>query len=174
MQWANYKAAAARYRQLVSDLNLESKTILDAGCGMGDLLPYIYAQAHDFTYLGVDVTPEFIAIARKRYDGEEFQVANPFDEDFTQKFDIVISSGVMNSASSNWLEERQHMIMKLFTLANEALVFNMAGGFEPRKNTAKVAYADPHAIVAFCRTLTPKVILKAHYHPKDFTVVLFK
>lgn len=174
LQWTSYKSAAARYRQLINDLELNNKSILDAGCGMGDLLPYIYARAANFQYLGVDVTSEFIDIAKKRYNGHEFQVADPFSDEFTGRFDVIVSSGVLNANKPNWLEERKQKIQKLYEVADEVLAFNMAGSLAPLPEGKKVAYARAHDILNFCIGLTPKIIFKSHYHHKDFTIVMFK
>jgi len=174
LQWQNYKSSAERYRELVADLDIRGKSVLDAGCGMGDILPYIYANAPDFEYLGVDIIEDFIEIARKRYLGHEFRVLDALKEEFGQKFDIVLSCGILNSNIDNWLEERQQRIQKLYSLANEAFAFNMAGSFQPKPGGKRVAEADTKEIINFCAGLTSKVILKTHYHPKDFTIVMFK
>ena len=52
--WWDYRSMAIRFRELVRDVPLDGKSVLDAGCGMGDLLPYLYAKSPDFRYLGVD------------------------------------------------------------------------------------------------------------------------
>lgn len=173
LQWQDYRSAAIRYRQLVTDLEIYNKTILDAGCGMGDLIPYLYAKSDNFKYLGVDVTKPFIDVARKRYEGHDFELKNPFEDKFESKFDIVISSGVLNSTSENWLESRKEMIKELFELSQEVLAFNMAGSFQPIKPTDKVSYAPAMEIFKYCITLTPKVILRSNYHAKDFTVLMY-
>lgn len=174
LHWTSYKSVAARYRQLVNDLELDNKSILDAGCGMGDLLPYIYAKTTNFQYLGVDITPEFINIAKRRYYGHEFQVADPFGGEFTKRFDVIVSSGVLNSNKPNWLEERKRMIRQLFELSNEAVSFNMAGGLMESSEAKNIAYANSADIFDFCSTLTSKLILRNHYHTRDFTIVMFK
>lgn len=174
LKWASYKAAAQRYRQLVADLDIAGKTILDAGCGMGDLLPYLYGKTSKFTYLGVDIAPEFIDVARKRYEGHRFEVGDPFSDQLSVRFDIVIASGVMNSSATGWLEERKRMIRQLFKLTNEAASFNMAGGLMESSEVKNIAYANSADIFDFCSTLTSKLILRNHYHSKDFTIVMFK
>lgn len=174
LQWSSYKAAAIRYRQLVADLNIENKSILDAGCGMGDVLPYLYSKGLDFDYRGVDITPEFIEIARKRYAGSTFDVFNPFDNDLAQTYDIVISSGVMNIKTPGWENKRKLMIERLYGYANEVLAFNMAGWMQESSEGEKIAYANIPAMLDFCSSLTPKIILRNHYNAKDFTVVMYK
>jgi len=174
LQWSSYKAAAIRYTQLVADLNIENKSILDVGCGMGDLLPYLYSKNLDFDYLGVDIVPDFIEIAKKRYLGSAFDVFNPFDDELTQTYDIIVSSGTMNIKTPGWENRRKMMIEHLYKYANEALAFNMAGWMQESSEGKKIAFAHIPDIFEFCRSLTPKVILRNHYNAKDFTIVMYK
>lgn len=174
LQWNNYASAAIRYRQIVADLDLDGKSILDIGCGMGDILPYIYSKAPNFEYLGVDRNEDFINIAKKRYEGHNFRVFDPFKENLGQTFDVVILCGAMNANKPNWLENRKQKIHQIYSLADKAVAFNMAGALQPIKSQSRVAYADVQEIVEFCANLTPRLIVKTHYHPKDFTVLIFK
>lgn len=174
LRWNSYESAAQRYRQLVSDIDFENKTILDAGCGMGDLLPFIYAKADKFSYLGMDIEPEFIEIAKKRYSGHNFQVGNPFSDQMSQAFDVIISSGVMNNNSSDWMTKRKLMISEMFNKANQVFAFNMAGSAGEATEGKDIGYANITEVFEFCLNLTPKIILRNHYSTKDFTIVMFK
>lgn len=171
--WWDYRSMAVRFRELVKEVPVEGKFIMDAGCGLGDLLPYLYAKSTNFRYVGVDRKKEFIEIAKKRYEGNEFKVGDPFNRP-TGMFDIVLSSGVMNGNVENWLDKRKKMIAALFDQTGEVLAFNMAGGLEPIPNDSLIAYADAQVILDFCKTLTRHVKLKADYLPKDFTIVMHK
>ena len=69
-----------------------SGKVLDVGCGYGriiDLLP------KDIDYTGIDISPDFIAEARKRYPNHKFILGDIRKIDFEDKFDwaIVISMG---------------------------------------------------------------------------------
>jgi len=174
LRWSNYRSAALHLKHLTIDLEIGNKSILDVGCGMGDVLPFLYAKTDNFEYLGVDINSDFINIARKRYEGHEFQILDPFKEKVGRTFDFVLSSGTLNSNIPGWQEDRKQKIAKLFELADEALIFNMAGSFGQIPRGRTIAYADAQNILDFCLTLSPKVILKTHYHPKDFTIVIFK
>jgi SAM-dependent methyltransferase len=174
LQWANYRSMATRYRELVADLFIDGKTILDAGCGMGDLLPYLYAKSSDFSYKGIDIIPEFVEVASKRYKGHEFAVGNPFSKKFKNKYDIVISSGVMNHNIPSWLEKRKQMVENLFDLSNEVLAFNMAGSINTIPHTSQIAYAKTQDVIEFCTKLSSKIIFRNHYQDRDFTIIMFK
>lgn len=171
--WSNYRTAAIRYKELVTDTPVEGRSILDAGCGMGDLLPFLYAKSTNFRYLGVDTNKDFVEIAKKRYDGHEFKVADIFNDKINQ-YDVVISSGVLNGNVEGWLEKRKNAIAHLFEITIEALAFNMAGGLKDIPSTPLNAYARLEEIQAFCTTLTPRLIVRNHYASKGFTIVMFK
>lgn len=171
--WWDYRSMAIRFRELVKEVPVHGRSILDAGCGMGDLLPYLYAKSPDFNYLGVDKNREFIEIAKQRYEGHDFKVDDPFSKKIGT-FDVVLSSGVMNGNVVGWLEKRKAMITALFEQASQMLAFNMAGGLQPIANDSLIAYADAQEIFEFCKTMTSRTILKTEYLKRDFTVVMFK
>jgi trans-aconitate methyltransferase len=171
--WWDYHSMAIRFRELVKEIPVSNKTILDAGCGMGDLLPYLYAKAPHFRYLGVDRSEKFIEIAKQRYEGHRFKVGDPFSR-AEEMFDVVLSSGVMNGNVDNWLAKRKKMIKALWEQTGEVLAFNMAGGLKPIKHDSLIAYADAQEIFDYCRMMSRRVVLKTDYLEKDFTVVMFK
>jgi SAM-dependent methyltransferase len=171
--WWDYRSMAIRFRELVKDVPVDGKTILDAGCGLGDLLPYLYAKSPNFKYLGIDKKQEFIDVARQRYEGHEFKVGDPLNQRLGM-FDVVISSGVMNGNVKNWLQKRQRIIANLFDQTGEVLAFNMAGGREPIDNDSLIAYADAKEIFNYCKTLTKHSKLNTGYLHNDFTIVMHK
>lgn len=171
--WWDYRSMALRFRELVKEVPVEGKSVLDAGCGLGDLLPYLYAKSPDFRYLGVDTNREFIKIAKQRYEGHDFKTGDPFASKVGM-FDVIVSSGVMNGNTPGWPTRRKKMIASLWEQTGEVLAFNMAGGLKPIPADSLIAYADARQIFDYCRTMTDRVILKTDYLPKDFTIVMFK
>jgi trans-aconitate methyltransferase len=47
--------------------DLSGCTLLDIGCGYGDLKRYLNQIYSNFTYIGIDQMPEFISEAKNRY-----------------------------------------------------------------------------------------------------------
>ncbi|HET6863820.1 MAG TPA: class I SAM-dependent methyltransferase [Candidatus Saccharimonadales bacterium] len=171
--WWDYRSMAIRFRELTKEVPIEGRSVLDAGCGMGDLLPYLYAKSPTFRYLGIDRSEKFIEVAKKRYEGHRFKVGDPFMR-AEGMFDVVLSSGVMNGNIDNWLAKRKKMIKALWDQTGEVLAFNMAGGLRPAKHDSLIAYADAQVIFDYCKTMSRRVVLKTDYLEKDFTIVLFK
>jgi trans-aconitate methyltransferase len=171
--WWDYRSMAVRFRELANNVPVEGKTIMDAGCGLGDLLPYLYAKSMNFKYTGYDKKPEFIEEAKRRYEGHDFKVGDPLNHRLGL-YDVVICSGVMNGNVKNWMKQRQKMIANLFDQTGEVLAFNMAGGHKPSPNDSLIAYADAGEILDFCKTLTKNVKLNTGYLHNDFTIVMHK
>lgn len=173
-RWLSKDAMLIRYENLFADLNLEGKSIFEAGCGFGDAIPFINARAVKFSYTGVDLVPEFISEAKKRFPEQNFQMGD--FRDFIKPHDIIICSGALNYKTKDSVSDRKNIIKLLFDNTKCALAFNMAGYHPQPKNykNYKVYYADSLKILNFCLKLTPKVIFRHHYRPKDFTIVMFK
>lgn len=176
LHWVSKKAQELRVKELIKDLDFEKKSVLDVGCGFGDIIPFIQKKAKRFKFTGVDLVPEFLEVARNRYPNYEFLITNYFKNPLEDKFDIVITSGTLNGSIKNALEYRKRAIKTIFEHAKEACAFNMAGGHPQPENKKgyKVYYVDSLEIFEFCLTLTSKIIFRQHYRKRDFTVVMVK
>lgn len=176
LHWVSKKAQELRVKELIKDLDFEKKSVLDVGCGFGDIIPFIQKKAKRFKFTGVDLVPEFLEVARNRYPNYEFLITNYFKNPLEDKFDIVITSGTLNGNIKNALEYRKRAIKTIFEHAKEACAFNMAGGHPQPENKKgyKVYYVDSLEIFEFCLTLTSKIIFRQHYRKRDFTVVMVK
>ncbi len=176
LQWTSTAAADLRYKELVADIEIEGMTILDVGCGFGDIIPYLAKKTDKFVFTGVDIVPEFVKVAIKNYPQHQFLVNNYFDNPIDKKFDVVMSSGALNSNIKNPYRYRKRAIKTMFDHAKKGLVFNMAGFSPQPKNRegSRVYYANSQKILKYCLSLSSRVIYRHHYHPKDFTIVMFK
>ena len=64
-----------RHALILEKLIEPHHSVLDAGCGYGRLLEIMPSSWKGY-YLGVDLCPEFIDLARRRHPGREFMVAD--------------------------------------------------------------------------------------------------
>ena len=74
--WKNRKSQRIRFSNLIElieghSLNWKSCSILDFGCGMGDLLNELRRVGFYGKYTGVDLSENFIDIALKKYEKDE-------------------------------------------------------------------------------------------------------
>lgn len=71
---SHWERIEAKHREILAYYIKDTDLILDCGCGWGrlyDLLPRVYGLHR--RYLGIDLSPDFIALARKLHPGIPFQ-----------------------------------------------------------------------------------------------------
>ena len=81
------------------------KSILDAGCGNGHSMSVLFNKYFDkIDYLGIDIAPDAIEIAKKRFKKQnlkgEFIVDNIQTFSLEKQFDFIFSEGVIHHTSN--------------------------------------------------------------------------
>ncbi|MBX3616322.1 class I SAM-dependent methyltransferase [Nitrosomonas sp.] len=172
--WRSADSQRLRFQTLMKVGNLNGAKILDIGCGYGDLKAFLDLHFPDFEYTGIDQMPEFIAEARKRYDG--YARTNFFQTDFITAelppVDYVIASGVLGYRCKNE-NFYTDMIGKLYHSAGIALAFNMLNKSRFPQHDLLIGH-NREEILVFCRALSPRVECFNDYLEDDFTVLMYR
>ena len=98
-------------RQLVSKLNLEGwERVLDIGCGDGRITAEIAQLVPRGTAVGVDSSPEMVAVAQRTYPLQEFpnlrfQQMDATGLEFCDEFDVVFSN-----AALHWIADHRPVL----------------------------------------------------------------
>jgi len=147
-------------------------TVLDLGCGYGDLLPFLRSRFANITYLGVDFLREFVEAARGRHGegpGAQFLQADFLTTGLPQ-VDVVVACGSLNYRTTNDLHPWQ-AIARMWAAARCGVAFNV---LDARVFTAGdlLAGQDPDEVLAFCRKMDPTAELVTGYLPDDFTILM--
>tara|TARA_Y100001958_G_C21243317_1_gene572051 strand:+ start:629 stop:1267 length:639 start_codon:yes stop_codon:yes gene_type:complete len=110
---------------------LKKGTLLDFGCGFGDLASFLKKEDLDITYNGCDVVEDFIEVARKK-NPEGFFFNTEVDSKINEDYDYIISSGVFNFLYTK--NSKDH----------EAFVFNTLDNlFSKTKKVLSVDFLSP-------------------------------
>ena len=173
LDWSGEQSQFLRFRVLSEVGSLDGASVLDVGCGLGDLCGWLRADSHDVRYTGIDIAPAMIEAARSRFTDARFEVLDLLSDPVQDSFDYVLSSGIFTHRTAEAKLFFEAMLEQMFALAERGLAVNClstwAEQIEPRE-----FHANPLETVAFCRKLTPWVVLRHDYHPADFTVYLYK
>lgn len=172
--WRNAESQSIRFDILSSITDLNGASILDAGCGYGDLASHLNKRFHSFYYLGVDQVPEFIIEGCKRYS--QLDHIQLLEGDFScmafPQVDYVFACGALSYRSKN-KNCHKEIIEYLYTTAERAFAFTMLNNRVFPDHPLLVGF-DPQDIKSFCDTLSSHVELINTYLPDDFTVVMRK
>lgn len=158
--WGSLESQQLRFKVLSEIADLSGQSVLDFGCGFGDL----YAYIPNSLYFGYDNDPRMMELARAKYPGAVF---TDFLQDIVE-VDYVLASGTFN-LECNWKDE----IGKLWRLSKKGMAVNFTSELASKK-TPGIVYADPFDTARFCSRLTRNFVLRHDYRGNDFTIYAYK
>lgn len=124
--WRASESQTSRFEAVLRVGELKGRSVLDAGCGFGDLRGYLDARHIHCDYTGIDQMPEFLSQATMLYGNlpDTKFLLGDFARDRLPSADYVLASGALGYRST---EEGFHLrvIRKLFETATIALACNL-------------------------------------------------
>lgn len=172
--WKGAESQIRRFEVLAGVDDLSGCSVLDLGCGYGDLKPFLDQGFTDVAYIGVDQMHEFVREAAKRHG--RCRNTRFFLGDFTTmalpRVDYVLASGAFGYLSEDSCFPG-NMIRRIYQTAEKGVAFNMldAEFFPPH---ALLKGHNREKVVSFCRELTLNCKLITGYLEDDFTLFLYK
>jgi ubiquinone/menaquinone biosynthesis C-methylase UbiE len=160
---------------LLRNINPKGKTILDVGCGLGELVPYLDEKTNgDFTYIGIDIAEKLIEDARTQYGkpGREFYIGDIFTVNLSS-VDIAVLSGALSFKTENIEAYALQTMEKMFSLCTEAACLNFLSKYVDYELEKNQHYL-PETIFAKGKALSRSVNLIHDYPLYEFTVQVFK
>jgi SAM-dependent methyltransferase len=163
----------ARFRVLTAIGDLEGGSVLDVGCGFGDLYEYLCRSGINVSYTGIDLCPDFVEIAQKRHPDAKFVAADFEEAAIEGQFDWAFESGVFIykvSGHETWV---RNMVKKMFGSVRKGIAIdflNRRGGIM----SSGLYHPDPADVYAMCCKLSRRVTLRCDYKPTEFCVYLYR
>jgi len=162
-----------KFRVLSEVLPLTNSSLLDVGCGFADFAIFLRGRFTGLQYSGIDLSSAMMNVARSNHPELDLRVGNISDAVFEKTFDVVTANGIFYLLGDEAWPMMQWMIERMYALAKTAVAFNSLSAWATDQEVGEF-YADPLQVVDFCRRLSPRVVLRHDYHPRDFTVYLYK
>lgn len=187
--WGSKEQQEFRFREAISFINFDRpKSVLDIGCGFGDLLALLIAEKKSISkFIGWDINPDLIKEASVVWKSttvpNEFSVVNLAEYACDLPIvDVAFMIGVLNLNFGEDFDNYSYselFIKNAFSAVKEVLVVdflstNLTPDY-PKEDF--VFYHNPSKMLEFALTLTPNVVLKHDYSPipqREFTLYLFK
>jgi SAM-dependent methyltransferase len=169
VDWGSAEGQRRRFEVLAEVASFEGASVLDVGCGLGHFSDFLRDRRVSAHYRGIDLLPEMVEAARLRAPAGRFERARLEDQP-SESTDFVLASGVFTFADEAALRRD---VAEMMRVARRAVAFNSLSAWASQAVPGEF-HADPAATLAWCRTLTPWVVLRHDYHPGDFTVYLYR
>ena len=125
-------------------------------------------------YTGFDITPKLVEAAGAKYPGGYFLLMDVLESGFPERYDYVVASGTFSLRMKGHQAFLERSLEAMFGAAQQAVAFNFLGP-SSYKNEEDDFYfgSQPAPIVAFCRALSDKVVLREGYLSGDYTVFMY-
>ncbi len=162
-----------RYRILLEQWDLTGKSILDFGCGFGDMYQEILKQEIDARYTGIDLNQDLIAEGKRVYPQARLMSGDFLSDGLPETFDFVFSSGVHNLK----LHDNKRFIEDSFQFFDSHSTQGFAINFLSNKVSYELEstfHSDPADILNLAYRYSNRVTLRNDYMPFEFSVFVDK
>ncbi|NBO71506.1 MAG: methyltransferase domain-containing protein [Bacteroidetes bacterium] len=180
VDWNSKASQYLRFEQLSKVINENQFSVLDYGCGYGELVNYL-SQVENFemTYFGYDISKEMLRQARSIFKyRQNVAFLGSLQK---QKFDFVIASGVLNvklnlASDNEWLDYVITMLNQMNELSVKGFSFNALTVYSEKKYMKDyLYYADPIFLFDYCKKHFSKDVALLHdYKLYEFTLIIRK
>lgn len=155
--------------------------VLDFGCGTGQMLRFLQDRhAFEGTYVGWDIAPAMIELARRLHPEGRFECGDCLQEGALEPVDVAFVSGTFNNRiSDNWGFVTT-ALRKLYPFCRVGIAFNLLSRYVDYFDEG-LYYADPEEVFRFCKEeLSGRVALRHDYlvreasMPYEFTIYVYR
>ncbi|HEX5710445.1 MAG TPA: class I SAM-dependent methyltransferase [Sulfuricurvum sp.] len=167
LHWHSRKSQEVRFYQLVSLLPLDTVSVVDAGCGFGDLYDYIRSYGkHSTRYIGLDALDVMVEEAARR-TGEMIYQCDILHGSLPNA-EFYLCSGALNILTR---EAAYQFITRCFNASSRGMIFNFLEG---KKESKTFNYLQLSHIKHLGEKLGARVIFRQNYYDSDCTAAFYK
>ena len=173
LNWGSKNSQELRFDILSQIGDLNNKSVLDFGCGLGHFYKWFYEKSINVNYTGIDISLKMINKAKSLFPNQNFKKYDIFAYPLEQEFDYILLSGVFTYTNQEFFEQ---CIKNLFDKCKIGVGFNLLSkwGKTSEYIEENEFLSCPKNILKFCKTLSLRSVLKKNYHPRDFTIFIYK
>lgn len=162
-----------RYEMLLSGWPQTVGSVLDVGCGFGDMADHCrHSGRETWRYTGIDIVPALLDEGRRRHPNTDLRLLDMDVDGLPTGYDVIVASGLF----SHRLEENMSFVARVFEAFASAAKVGFAANF--MSPTAEIRYdhlfyVDPGAVFDLARRHSRRIAIRHDYMPFEYTVQVF-
>ncbi len=125
--WSSREVQERRFQVLFEMSGLQAgDSLLDVGCGFGDLAGWVERQGMPVNYTGIDLSPELLEEGRRRFPGIDLYEGDLFDfNPPPESYDWVWVSGTLNRNLDDGGDYARRVLARMFETCRKGMAFNL-------------------------------------------------
>lgn len=138
-------------------------SVIDVGCGFGDFFGYLRSEGVAVDYLGLDINPDILDLARRKYPEARFALVDIQTDGFDPA-DFVVASGTFNLALHD--ADNYAYVADVLRIAYRHARSGVAMDFQSSYVDFRVPdihYYDPERLFTLAKGITKRVTLRHDY-----------
>lgn len=185
--WESRNAQYVRFGAFAKNVELDRQSLLDVGCGLGDLYHFLTSGlGKSIYYYGIDISDRMIETAKKQLEilvanglklseenvsTVEFAQADLFAESFNRKYDWVYASGIFNLNLGNNQEFLEKAFKRFAELGQKGFACSMLNERSTDKEEPYYYYS-PSSVSELAKKVGAKSVeIVDDYLENDFTII---
>lgn len=172
--WSSEASQRERFNALIRTSRFSGGSVVDYGCGPGDLHRYLSTLGYDFDYIGYDQNKDMIDTASREHSAKFAHL--PLDSDDFPTADYIFCSGIFQFYDDEDEEYYIKLIRRLFVRSKICFAFNMLSSLRSISEKASdELYLAPENLVGLMSKITRRWVVDHSYHPGfgDMTIALY-
>jgi SAM-dependent methyltransferase len=164
-----------RFAAALHAVGTQFGSLLDVGCGFGDLFGYLRERGWQGDYLGVDIVPELLDEGRKRFGprGARFECIDLSSESLAFSADVAVALGIFNHRlKGDNLEFVAQTLHAMWAHSTQAIVVDFLSTTADRPKP-ELFHADAEVILQMAVGYSKRVRLDHSYMPFEFLVAIW-
>jgi SAM-dependent methyltransferase len=183
VDWPKAQDAEKRYRvmlELIPSPRPSIVKLLDFGCGTSHLYEHILASsATGIEYLGLDLSPKFVELSRKKFPKNHYICADILEEpDAVPKSDYIVMNGVFTEKRSLTFDEMlgyfERVLSATFAKAEYGIAFNVMSKHVDWERTDLFHLPFDTLAPILIRALTRNFVIRNDYGLYEYTTYVYR
>jgi len=168
--WAKGKQNI-RFNAITEIGELKDSSVLDVGCGFGDLSLFLKKRKLQVKYTGVDINQKFIELPKKKYPKTTSATRDIETNLFTKKFDWVFAIGSTNQSGS--YKYINTLLTEMFRCCKKGIAMDFLSTYVDFKKSGNF-HASPEKVFQIAKRISKRVVIRHDYLPFEFCVYIYK
>jgi len=158
--------------KILSEVGIQNgHSVLDVGCGFGDMYGFLINSGWKGQYLGIDINEDMLKLAKKKCPDIEVFCVDILNTPQFNGFDFVVESGIFNEKfefCSN-LEYIEKMLHKMFSICRKGIACDFLSSFVDFEAQGSF-HSNPGEIITIAKKMSDKIVMRMDYLQYEFSI----